>query len=59
MTNEKLRRIHNMLVEYREQLETRHRTEPLKSPPLFLLNQAIEALLPAFVFSKKKKRRIK
>ena len=33
-----------LLVKYREQLEARREDAPLKSPPLFLLNEVISNL---------------
>jgi hypothetical protein len=40
----KLREIYKHLVVYKAQLEARHRAEPLKPPPLFLLNTATDQL---------------
>jgi hypothetical protein len=36
------RKIYKALTAYREQLEARHASDPLKLPPLFLLNMATE-----------------
>lgn len=39
-----IRDMSKMLVGYRKQLLARHRVEPLKSPPLFLLDLVIATL---------------
>lgn len=33
-----------LLSKYKEQLEARHKSEPLKSPPVFLFNEVISNL---------------
>lgn len=33
-----------LLIRYKEQLQARHDTEPLKQPPMFLLNAVISSL---------------
>ena len=41
---DKLREIYKHLVVYKAQLEARHKAEPLKPPPLFLLNVATDQI---------------
>lgn len=44
VSKKKLREIASTLKTYKKQLEARHKADPLKSPPLFLLNHATTQL---------------
>ena len=57
MTNKQIREVYTMLGDYKDQLLKRHKSEPLKSPPLFLLNIAMGKLEPAFKIDRKKRLR--
>jgi hypothetical protein len=57
MTNKQIREVYTMLCEYKDQLLRRHKAEPLKSSPLFLLNIAMGKLEPAFKIDRKKRLR--
>ena len=57
MTNAQIRDVYTTLVRYKDQLMARHKAEPLKSPPLFLLDAAMSELQRAFKIDRKKKRK--